>query len=126
VQNAVISTPESYTVRRGDNLWSIARRYDLKSKEIAAWNRIDLNALLQPGQVLDLQFTGSTTAAVRSSPLSESSKYYRVRPGDSMARIASRFSTDLEELLGWNAMSINDLIFPGQQIRVIPPESGLN
>ncbi len=126
VRNAVISVPEFYTVRGGDNLWSIARRYDLKSKEIAAFNRIDLDAFLQPGQVLNLQFTGSTTAAVSGSPLSESSKFYRVRPGDSMARIARRFSTDLEELLGWNAMSLNDLIFPGQEIRVIPPESGLN
>ena len=30
-----------HVVRRGDNLWTIARRYRLSARSLAEWNRID-------------------------------------------------------------------------------------
>jgi membrane-bound lytic murein transglycosylase D len=54
-----------HVVRRGDNLWTIARRYRLPAGKLAEWNRIPGDALLQPGQTLTLSPapTGSTPAA---------------------------------------------------------------
>lgn len=49
------------------------------------------------------------------------SKIYRVRRGDTMAGIAERYSANLADLLRWNDLGRNDLIFPGQQIQVIAP-----
>ena len=43
-----------HVVRNGDNLWTIARRYQLSSRNLAKWNRIDSDAILQPGQTLSL------------------------------------------------------------------------
>jgi len=43
-----------HVVRRGDNLSTIARRYRLSARNLAEWNRIDGDALLQPGQTLTL------------------------------------------------------------------------
>ena len=43
-----------HVVRRGENLWTIARRYRLSARSLAEWNRIDGDALLQPGQTLTL------------------------------------------------------------------------
>jgi membrane-bound lytic murein transglycosylase D len=43
-----------HVVRRGDNLWTIARRYRLSARSLAEWNRIGGDALLQPGQTLTL------------------------------------------------------------------------
>jgi len=43
-----------HVVRRGDNLWTIARRYQLSSRNLAEWNRIPADAILQPGQTLSL------------------------------------------------------------------------
>jgi membrane-bound lytic murein transglycosylase D len=55
LQPAAIPTGTSvHVVRRGDNLWTIARRYRLSARGLAAWNRIDRNAVLQPGQTLRL------------------------------------------------------------------------
>jgi len=48
--------PEQYTVKSGDNLWVIARRFQLRSKEIAAWNHISVDELLQPDQVLNFRY----------------------------------------------------------------------
>lgn len=43
-----------HVVRPGDNLWTIARRYRLSTRQLAEWNRIGADALLQPGQTLVL------------------------------------------------------------------------
>jgi len=47
--------PPSYTVRRGDNLWSIARRYNLYSADIVRLNNLSDGEILQPGQRLLLR-----------------------------------------------------------------------
>lgn len=38
-----------HTVRRGDSLWTIARRYGLTVGDLLEWNRLDVDAVLQPG-----------------------------------------------------------------------------
>ena len=46
--------PGWYTVKKSDTLYSIAWRYGLDYKELARWNRIDVNAPIHPGQRLRL------------------------------------------------------------------------
>jgi LysM repeat protein len=78
---AALQTPSQYTVKNGDNLWSIARRFELRSKDIAAWNKISTEKLLQPGQVLDFSFTLQDKSA--GPQLSQNTATYIVRSGDS-------------------------------------------
>jgi membrane-bound lytic murein transglycosylase D len=44
----------NYTVRNGDSLYLIARRFRVGIDQIARWNGIDRNKLLQPGQKLTM------------------------------------------------------------------------
>jgi len=44
--------PEWYTVRRGDSLSSIGRRFDVPVETLTRWNRLDAPDALQPGQRL--------------------------------------------------------------------------
>ena len=113
-----VTVPASHRVRRGDNLWSIAGRYDLKSKDIASWNQIELDSILRLGQILDLGFAISDTDPSAGTLRADSEGTYLVRSGDSMARIAARFDASLEDLLLWNSISPNDTIYPGQLIQV--------
>ena len=55
----VVTTPEnlrklSYKVRRGDSLYLIAEKFDLRIRDITRWNKISPHAYLQPGQRLTL------------------------------------------------------------------------
>jgi membrane-bound lytic murein transglycosylase D len=51
---ALRGTPQGYTVRRGDSLYTIARRFDVSIDDIIIWNDLDPGRYLQPGQALTL------------------------------------------------------------------------
>lgn len=48
------ATAGAYTVRPGDSLWAIARRFNVRVHDLTRWNDLSRNAVLQPGQVLVL------------------------------------------------------------------------
>lgn len=112
-----ISIPGTYRIRPGDTLWGIARRFDLRSADIALWNSINPESVLRPGQVINLIATGrSAESSVESEPATAST--YIVRQGDSLSSIAARFNTSLDALLKQNNLEAAALIFPGQVIEV--------
>ncbi len=49
-----------YTIRKGDSLWSIARRFDVSQQQLVAWNGISEKHYLQPGQTLRVAAMDST------------------------------------------------------------------
>lgn len=46
---------QTYTVKKGDTFWDIARQFAVRSKDIAHWNNISLSTALQPGQKLIIE-----------------------------------------------------------------------
>ena len=80
--------PDKYVVKEGDSVFSIAQKYNLDYKDIAAANNLGKNYVVRPGQELTLR--GSTaknrrqntekrktqakTAAKSSAPVSSSTK----------------------------------------------------
>ena len=105
-----------YSVRSGDSLWRIANRYRLTVDELAQWNNIEISSVLKPGQRLRLE--PDTIATVDNSSAANDSQalQYEVRPGDSLARIASEYSVSIEEITQWNQIGRSTLIHPGQQL----------
>ena len=69
-----------YKVKAGDSLWSIARKFNLHSKEIAQWNKIRLNSTLSLGQTLKIKHNNAFD-----------SLHYTVRNGDSLYAISEKF-----------------------------------
>ncbi len=53
------SRTRDYTVRRGDSLWTIARRHDISVRELMQWNGLNEGAILRPGQTLTIRGDGN-------------------------------------------------------------------
>lgn len=114
----------TYTVRRGDSLWEIARRHNVSINALLDANRLPQNAVIQPGQELVIPAGGLTPAAptrdpVVNEPLPGGATTYTVQRGDSLSRIAQRHGTTVAELRRLNNIS-GDTIRIGQ--RLVVPE----
>lgn len=117
--------PPAYRVRPGDSLWAIARRFDLRSADIASWNGLDLEAVLKPGQTLILQ--GAESVATTEADTAQSTpQVYRVRRGDSLSSIARRHGVSVQDLLDWNEIEATSLIHPGQELVLSPTPAEIN
>ncbi len=108
-----------YTVRRGDTLWDIGRHYGVSIKQLCAWNGISPHSILRPGKKLNLRLAINGENTAKSVPASykpDSTRQtnYTVKKGDSLWRIARRFSVTVKSLLAWNNLDKNKNLKPGQ------------
>lgn len=104
-----------YTVKSGDTLFFIARRFNISLQSLISANPqiLDPNTIY-PGQVICIP-VGRPGPGV---PCPDG-RIYRVVSGDTMFEIARRFGVTLDALIQANPQITNpDLIFPGQEICV--------
>lgn len=96
-KDQVITTDNTYTVKSGDSLWSIARKYNTTVDTLRTLNNLT-NDILKAGQVLKV-------------PSSESgmTRSYTVKEGDSLWKIANQFGITVSELKELNGLQSNDL-----------------
>lgn len=113
------AAPVLYSVRPGDNLWTISRRAGTSTAALVALNGLDMSAPLQVGQKLRLHpvKNTATTATAKADTGGMRRIEYRVIRGDSIARISARFGVPTKDVLRWNGMTKRrTLIKPGQTI----------
>jgi LysM repeat protein len=105
----------TYTVRRGDYLYAIARATGTDLSTVLSLNGLSLNSVIHPGQVLR---TNGSTGAADPAPAPEwSGGTYTVRRGDYLYAIARATGTDLSSLMSLNGLSLNSVIHPGQRLK---------
>ena len=110
----------SYTVKSGDSLSAIASRYGTTVAAIAARNGISNPNLIYVGQKLTIPTSGGSAPAPAPSAPAQSSGggTYRVRAGDTLSGIASRYGTTTAALAQLNGISNPNLIYVGQVLRL--------
>lgn len=101
-----VSGSNYYVVKKGDSLWSIARKYNLSVNELKALNNLSSN-VLSVGQRL---IVGK-----------ESSNDYVVSAGDTLWAIARKFNVSVDDIKALNNLSSNNLSI-GMTLK-IPPYS---
>ncbi|MEW4226420.1 LysM peptidoglycan-binding domain-containing protein, partial [Rossellomorea marisflavi] len=110
----------TYTVKSGDNLGSIALKFDMTLAEIKSLNNISDPDKLQIGQVLKVYSTGSDSGGGSTRPTST----YTVKSGDNLGSIALKFDMTLAEIKSLNNISDPDKLQIGQVLKVYSTGSG--
>ncbi len=120
----------TYTVMPGDTLWDIAARTQVPASAIANVNGIANPDLVMAGSRLIIPAAGgaspgsTNTSASTDKPASKpprdtSKADYKVKPGDTWAAIAGKYSMSAEQLAGANNATTGDLLYAGETL-IIP------
>jgi membrane-bound lytic murein transglycosylase D len=112
------STRVSHTVRGGDTLWGIARKYGVSTRSLAKWNGMAPGDTLSVGRALVVWTDpGRQRAAPTASPAARERKIrYTVRRGDSLYVIAQRFRVTVAQIRKWNNLDTKKYLQPGQKL----------
>ena len=116
-----------HTVVSGDNLWDIGQKYKVNSKSIAKWNGFAPRDTLKLGQKLVIWQKQKTTLAnvnyskssnVQTEQAIMRNITYKVRRGDSFARIADKFNVRIADIERWNNLNRKKYLQPGQRLKL--------
>lgn len=107
-----------YTVRRGDTLYSIAKRYQLQVAELKRWNQLSSNEL-SVGMVL--QLTPQTTRS--NTQYAVSTACHTVQKGETLYRIAQRYGYPIADIAQWNHLQWPYTLNVGQTLKASPTAS---
>lgn len=118
---ATESTKIAYQVKSGDTLSEIAQAHKVTVKQLSVWNKLGKSDKLQNGQKLVILAPKNLEQTAQIRTVS-----YKVKSGDSLARIASKFNVTVAELLEWNSLAQSQYLQPGQVIKLVVDESKLN
>ena len=101
-----------YTVKSGDSLWSISRKFGVTVNELKKVNNLSSN-LLSIGQNLIIPGKKNNT----------SSNEYVVKKGDTLYGIANKYNVSVDNLKSYNNLSTDSLSI-GQKIKI--PDNKVN
>ncbi len=131
-----------YTVRKGETLLTVGRKFGVSRSEVAEANNLSVKARLHPGQDLIIPRAPATLLAARtdrSAPNAVASRSlaattsspaaarpdtrivtttYQVKRGDTLSSIAQLFDTTVAKLKNWNRLSTNT-ITPGTRLKIL-------
>ena len=109
----------TYRVRSGDSLWTIARRHDIRVKDLTRWNGIPPRRVIRPGQKLVIWKSKPYAAPRRAAGINgAASVVYVVEKGDTLSEIAKREGTTVANVTSLNGITANGILRPGQSLRL--------
>ena len=122
--------PESYTVRAGDSLTSVAATHGLTVGQLASYNNLANDAHILIGQRLWLvsgkvksqpvsaQQPSQAAQSTKNNQSTQSTATHRVQSGESLTAIARRYNISLHALAKENGLSVTDGVLIGQTLKL--------
>ncbi len=108
-QNTVPSVSASYTVRNGDSLLSIAKRYQISPDALREANNLPAN-YVTTGQLLTIP---------------DPYRFHRVQNGESLSKISEKYGVTVEIIQNANELSGTG-IWAGQTLKIPIPRGGMS
>ena len=117
-------TENIYVVRKGDNLSAIAKKHRVTVSELMAINGLSRSSVIRIGQEIKIPASGEVSTLPEPQPaehanaqISSETETYVVKSGDSLSRIAKKYSTTVRQLMSVNNLK-NHNIKVGQKLLV--------
>ncbi len=112
-----------HVVQKTETLYGIARLYGVSVGQLQAWNGLGRRSLIQPCSELKitndvLVSKGGVPSAVAINDNAGGGSYHKVNRGETIYKLANRYGLTPQKLREINALSSNDIIYVGQQLRV--------
>ncbi|MBN1501159.1 MAG: M23 family metallopeptidase [Spirochaetes bacterium] len=85
-----------YTIRKGDNLWTIGKKFNVSHKTIIMANAITNPDQLKYGKKIKIPNLNGI--------------YYTVRSGDTLSEISLKYKTDIEKIVELNGIRKNKIL----------------
>jgi membrane-bound lytic murein transglycosylase D len=95
----------THTIRKGENLNSIASKYGVSVSDIKRWNKISNANKIYAGQKLKIYTKQATWTT------------YTVRSGDNLSKIAEKYGCSVSDIKQWNNLS-STKIYVGQKLKI--------
>lgn len=113
---------DRYRVRPGDRLGTLAERFGVSVRDVAAANQLEAPYVIYVGQALRIPAGGATTPAGGATTAVASGNRYTVRSGDTLSGIARRLDLPMAQLARTNDIRKPYRVYAGQRLRV--PQAG--
>lgn len=117
-----VSDRSLHTVKRGETLGMIAKKYRVSVKQLQSWNNLR-STKLHIGQKLTVFSSGTPVNSPGETPVARStqSKSHTVSKGETLGAIAAKYKCSVTDLKEWNNLKNNNLSI-GQKLKVYPTE----
>jgi LysM repeat protein len=109
------ATQLNYTVRTGDTISKIARKFSLSTNQLLKINNLSEKSFIFPGQRIKL----ITDAVVpKTKAAADQTRIHTVKSGETVNSIAKKYSVAVTTVLAMNKLSQSAIIFPGQKLTI--------
>ncbi|MGG3383092.1 GH25 family lysozyme [Heyndrickxia faecalis] len=99
---------KTYTVKRGDTLSGLAKKYGTTVAKLQKLNGIKNANRIYVGQKIKISGSAATG----------STKYVTVRSGDTVSELAEKYGSTISKIKAWNKLNSKCVIYSGQKLRV--------
>ena len=122
--NSQQNPKDFYEVQKGDNLFSIAKKFNVSLDNLKKWNHLDdLNVKL--GSKLAIMNDEEDNTSTDEPKTEVKTIEYKVQKGDNLANIAKKNNTTIDLLKEWNKLEDNNIKL-GEKLIVSKKEIAVN
>jgi LysM repeat protein len=103
-----------HVVGEGHTFWAIAARYEVSIADLYLFNGMNDDTVLNPGDKVTIRLADGQPPPPTPTPPTT----HTVREGESLWTIAAAYRTNLDTLLWLNGVTIDHVVYAGDQVKV--------